>query len=107
MVFEIKKFKLDLAGREEPLTLSLDFNAISKLAKYYENAYVVIGKFIAGDMDVVPALIRCCADVELSEEEIKSNLPFNYKTMHAISEMFNDLIGSEIIGEIEEVTEKN
>lgn len=107
MVYEIKKFKLDLAGREEPITLSLDFKAISKLSKLYGNAYIIIGQFLSGDMSIAVPLIRCCADVELTEEEIEDGIPFNYRTMDAITTMFNDLIGDELLGNIEETTEKN
>lgn len=107
MVYEIKKFKLDLSGREEPITLSLDFKALSKLSKLYGNAYLIIGQFLSGDMSVATAMIRCCADVDLTEEEIEEGIPFNFKTMNAISTMFNDLIGEELIGKIEETTEKN
>lgn len=107
MVFEIKKFKLELAGREEPITLSLDFKALHKLSKLYGNAYIIIGQFLSGDMGAAIPLIRCCADVELTEEEVEEGIPFNYATISSINEIFNDLIGNELIGEVEEVTEKN
>lgn len=108
MIFEIKKYKLNLAGREEPITLSMDFNAIYKLSKFYGNAYTIIGLFLSGDVDTIPKLIRCCAEEELTEEEIIKGLPLNYNTMNSISQMFDDLIQEEIIGETkEEVTEKN
>jgi hypothetical protein len=107
MVFEIKKFKLELAGREEPITLSLDFKALRKISQLYGNAYLVISNFLGGDMAAVIPLIRCCADVELTEEEIEAGIPLNYTTMNAINQIFNDLIGEELIGEIEEVAEKN
>lgn len=107
MVFEIKKYKLELAGREEPITLSLDFKALHKLSKLYGNAYVIIGNFLSGDMGAAIPLIRCCADVELSEEEVEAGIPLNYSSMNAINNIFNELIGQELIGEVEEVTEKN
>lgn len=107
MVYEIKKFKLDLAGRETPITLSLDFKAIAKLSKLYGNAYLIIGQFLSGDMSVMVPLIRCCADVELEEREIEEGIPFNFNTMNAISEIFNDLIGEEVLGKVEGTTEKN
>lgn len=107
MINEIKKFKMCLEGKEEPITLSLDFRALIRLTKLYGNAYLVISSFLSGDMGMAVALIRCCADVELTEEEIESGIALNYQTMETITTIFNDLIGSEIISKVEEVTEKN
>jgi hypothetical protein len=107
MINEIKKFKMSLVGRDEPITLSMDFKALMKLAKLYGNAYLVISQFLGGDMTQATALIRCCADVELTEEEVEQGIPFDYNTMNIISSIFNELIGNEIVGEVQEVTEKN
>lgn len=110
MINEIKKYKLSLAGREEKITLSFDFKALIKLSKEYGNAYQVIGKFLQGDMSVVPALIRCTADVELTEEEITEGLSFGFETLETVGKIFDNLINTEIMGEgsePEEVTEKN
>lgn len=110
MINEIKKYKISLAGIEEKVTLSFDFKALIKMSKEYGNAYQIIGKFLQGDMSVVPALIRCTADVELTEEQIEEGLAFGFDTLETISEIFNNLINAEMIGQtsdVEEVTEKN
>lgn len=108
MINEIKKFKINLSGRKKPVTLSMDFKALTKMSKEYGNAFAIIGKFMGGDFSVASALIRCCADVELTEAEIEKGLALNYATMSLVSDIFNELVEGEIIGEpSEDEPEKN
>lgn len=98
LVNEIKTYKLKLSGEEKEVELKLDFNALIKMHKEYDNAFLLIYSFaFQKDLSVLPAIIRCMADVELTEEEVKEKLIVNVHSLETLSRIILDLTESEII----------
>ena len=98
LVNEISEYKLMLQGREEPLVLRLDFKALIKMHKEYGNAFLLIYAFTNNnDLEVLPKIIRCMAQEEISEEEIVDRLLVNLSSLETMAEIINKLIDDEIL----------
>lgn len=96
LVNETKTYTLKIKG--EDINLRLDFNALIKMHKEYGNAFLLIHDFcFANDLSKLPCIIRCMADKELSEEDIR-NMMINVKTMDILSKITLDLLDEELIG---------
>lgn len=97
LVNEIKNYKIQLAGMEEEIELKLDFKALIKMHKEYGNAFLLIHSFVfENDLSKLPALIRCMADKELTEEEIQEKMVVNIKSIEVLSNIILDLLNEEV-----------
>ena len=97
LVNEIKTYKVKISGEE--VELKLDFNALIKMHKEYENAFLLIYKFaFENDFEVLPAIIRCMANKEISEEEIRNNMMINIRSVEVLSNITLDLLNKELTG---------
>ena len=110
LVNEISEYKLFLQGREEPLVLRLDFKALIKMHKEYGNAFLLIYAFMENnDLEVLPKIIRCMAQEDITEEEIIDNLLVNATSLETLSEIIIQLIDNELLkgSKFEVEVEKN
>jgi len=97
LVNEISEYKLHLQGREDPLVLRLDFKALVKMHKEYGNAFLLIYAFTANnDLEVLPKIIRCMAQEEITEEEITDNILVNMSSLETMSDIILQLINDEV-----------
>lgn len=98
LVNEIAEYQLKIQGREEPLVLRLDFKALVKMHKEYGNAFLLIYAFMKNnDLEVLPKLLRCMAQEEISEEEITNNLLINLTSLDTLSDIVLLLINDEVM----------
>lgn len=98
LVNEISEYKLHLQGKEEPLILKLDFKALVKMHKEYGNAFLLIYAFTSNnDLEVLPKIIRCMAQEEITEEEITNNLLVNMSSLETMSDIILQLINDEVV----------
>lgn len=110
LVNEIKTYKVKVNGEE--IELRLDFNALIKMHKEYGNAFLLIHAYaFEHDLEKLPAIIRCMANREISEEEIKNNMLININSIETLSNITLDLLNKELIGvsefEVESEVKKN
>ncbi|WP_238886418.1 hypothetical protein [Clostridium sp. YIM B02551] len=106
LVNEIKTYKINI--KEKEVELKLDFNALIKMHKFYGNAFLLIHEFtFKNNLEKLPAIIRCMADEEISEEEIKNQMAINIKSIEVLSNIILDLLNEELsdISEFEVKTE--
>lgn len=85
---EVKEFKIKLG--EKKYTFRLDFKALLKFNKRYENALELINNLLRGkDVYEITLKILCCACVEkeFTEEELEGLLAFNYECLTLIDEV--------------------
>lgn len=95
LVNEIKTYKIDIKGEE--IELKLDFNALIKMHKEYGNAFLLIHSFVfENDLEKMPAILRCMANKEISEEDIKNNMLINIKAIETLSNITLNLINEEL-----------
>jgi len=95
LVNEIKTYKININGEE--IELKLDFNALIKMHKEYGNAFLLIYNYaFENDFEKLPAIIRCMANKEISEEDIKSNMMINIKAIETLSNITLDLLNQEL-----------
>ena len=95
LVNEIKTYKININGEE--IELKLDFNALIKMYKEYENAFLLIYQYVfENDFEKLPAIVRCMANKEISEEDIKNNMLINIKAIETLSNITLDLIDQEL-----------
>lgn len=95
LVNEIKTYKINLKGEE--IELKLDFNALIKMHKEYGNAFLLIYQYaFENDMEKLPAIIRCMANKEISEEDIRKNMMINIKAIEVLSNITLDLLNQEL-----------
>lgn len=92
---EIKTYKIQLKGEE--IELKLDFNALIKMHKNYGNAFLLIHGFaFENNFESLPGIIRCMANKEVSEEDIKNNMLINIKSIEVLSNITLDLLNQEL-----------
>lgn len=92
---EIKTYKVKI--NDEEVELRLDFNALIKMHKEYGNAFLLIYSYaFENDLEKLPAIIRCMANVEISEEDIKNNMMINIKAIETLSNITLDLLNQEL-----------
>lgn len=97
LVNEIKNYKIKLEGHEEEINLRLDFKAMIRMHKEYENAFILLHTMIyENDLEVLPKIIRCMADQEITEEEIIHHFEVNSKSLNVLAAIVNDLIVNEV-----------
>ena len=97
LVNEIKTYKVKINGEE--IELKLDFNALIKMHKEYGNAFLLIYSYVfENDLEKLPAIIRCMANKEISEEDIKNNMMININSIEALSNITLDLLNQELNG---------
>lgn len=95
LVNEIKTYKIKI--KEEEIELKLDFNALIKMHKEYGNAFLLIYSYVfENDFEKLPAILRCMANKEISEEEIKNNMLINIKAIETLSNITLDLLNQEL-----------
>ena len=95
LVNEIKTYKINLNGEE--IELKLDFNALIKMHKEYGNAFLLIYQYaFENDFEKLPAIVRCMANKEISEEDIKNNMLINIKAIETLSNITLDLLNQEL-----------
>nr|DAP71908.1 MAG TPA: tail assembly chaperone protein [Caudoviricetes sp.] len=97
LVNEIKTYKVKISGEE--VELKLDFNALIKMHKEYGNAFLLIYQYaFENDFGKLPAIIRCMANKDISEEDIKNNMMVNIKAVETLSNITLDLLNKELVG---------
>lgn len=97
LVNEIKTYKINIKGEE--VELRLDFNALIKMHKEYGNAFLLIYQYaFENDFGKLPAIIRCMANKDISEEDIKNNMMVNIKAVETLSNITLDLLNQELVG---------
>lgn len=97
LVNEIKTYKVKISGEE--VELKLDFNALIKMHKEYGNAFLLIYSYaFENDLEKLPSIIRCMANKEISEEEIKNNMMINIHSVEVLSNITLDLLNQELTG---------
>ncbi|EOR20581.1 hypothetical protein A500_16360 [Clostridium sartagoforme AAU1] len=105
LVNEIKTYKIDIKGEE--IELKLDFNALIKMHKEYGNAFLLIHSFVfENDLEKMPAILRCMANKEISEEDIKNNMLINIKAIETLSNITLNLINEEL-SDVSEFNDKS
>lgn len=97
LVNEIKTYKVKINGEE--IELKLDFNALIKMHKEYGNAFLLIYSYaFENDLEKLPAIIRCMANKEITEEEIKNSMMININSIETLSNITLDLLNQELNG---------
>lgn len=97
LVNEIKTYKIKINGEE--IELKLDFNALIKMHKEYGNAFLLIYSYaFENDFEKLPSIIRCMANKEISEEDIKNNMMINIHSVEVLSNITLDLLNQELTG---------
>lgn len=97
LVNEIKTYKINI--KDEEVELRLDFNALIKMHKEYGNAFLLIYQYaFENDFGKLPAIIRCMANKDISEEDIKNNMMVNIKAVETLSNITLDLLNKELVG---------
>lgn len=97
LVNEIKTYKVKI-NREE-VELKLDFNALIKMHKEYGNAFLLIYSYVfENDFEKLPSIIRCMANKDISEEDIKNNMLININAIETLSNITLDLLNQELTG---------
>lgn len=97
LVNEIKTYKINI--KDEEVELRLDFNALIKMHKEYGNAFLLIYQYaFENDFEKLPAIIRCMANKDISEEDIKVNMMVNIKAVETLSNITLDLLNQELVG---------
>ncbi|MGG7145058.1 hypothetical protein ACQPVP_16570 [Clostridium nigeriense] len=97
LVNEIRTYKIKI--KDEEIELKLDFNALIKMHKEYGNAFLLIHSYVfEHDLEKLPAIIRCMADKDISEEEIKNNMLININSIGTLSNITLDLLDQELTG---------
>lgn len=95
LVNEIKTYKIKI--KDEEIELKLDFNALIKMHKEYGNAFLLIYSYaFENDFEKLPSIIRCMADKDISEEDIKNNMLINIKAIETLSNITLDLLNQEL-----------
>lgn len=97
LVNEIKTYKINVKGEE--VELRLDFNALIRMHKEYGNAFLLIYQYaFENDFGKLPAIIKCMANKDISEEDIKNNMMVNIKAVETLSNITLDLLNQELVG---------
>lgn len=97
LVNEIKTYKINVKGEE--VELRLDFNALIRMHKEYGNAFLLIYQYaFENDFGKLPAIIKCMANTDISEEDIKNNMMVNIKAVETLSNITLDLLNQELAG---------
>lgn len=97
LVNEIRTYKIKL--KDEEIELKLDFNALIKMHKNYGNAFLLIYSYaFENDFEKLPAILRCMADKDISEEDIKNNMMINITAIETLSNVTLDLLNQELAG---------
>ena len=95
LVNEIKTYKIKIKGEE--IELKLDFNALIKMHKEYGNAFLLIYQYaFENDFEKLPSIIRCMANKEISEDDIKNKMIINIKIIETLRNITIDLINKEL-----------
>ena len=95
LVNEIKTYKVIICGQE--VELKLDFNALIKMHKEYGNAFLLVYEYVfQNDLEKLPQIIRCMANKEFTEEEIKNNMIINISSIEQLSNITLDLLNQEL-----------
>lgn len=108
LVNEIKTYKVIICGQE--VELKLDFNALIKMHKEYGNAFLLVYEYVfRNDLEKLPQIIRCMANKEFTEEEIKNNMIINISSIEQLSNITLDLLNQELTNtsEFKEEVKKN
>lgn len=108
LVNEIKTYKVIICGQE--VELKLDFNALIKMHKEYGNAFLLVYEYVfQNDLEKLPQIIRCMANKEFTEEEIKNNMIINISSIEQLSNITLDLLNQELTNtsEFKEEVKKN
>ena len=96
LVNEIKVYKMKMENDEE-IEFKLDFNALIKMHKEYGNAFLLIYQYaFENDFEKLPAILRCMANKDLSEEDIKNRMLINIKVIEMLSNITLDLLNQEL-----------
>lgn len=102
LVNEVKQYKAKIEGIEEEVTFRLDFKALIKMHKEYGNAFILIYALTSNnDLSVLPKIVRCMADVELTEEQIINSFEINHQNVTMLAGITNDLINKELMSDSE------
>lgn len=97
LVNEIKSYKIKI--KDEEIELKLDFNALIKMHKEYGNAFLLIYQYaFENNFEKLPAIIRCMANKDISEEDVKNTMLINIKTIETLSNITLDLLNQELTG---------
>lgn len=95
LVNEIKTYKIKL--KDEEIELKLDFNALIKMHKEYGNAFLLIYAYaFENDFEKLPAILRCMANKDISEQDIKDKMLINIKAIEVLSNITLDLLNQEL-----------
>lgn len=95
LVNEIKTYKIKI--KDDEIELRLDFNSLIKMHKEYGNAFLLIYSYaFENSFEKLPAIIRCMANKEISEEDIKNNMMINIKAIETLSNITLDLLNQEL-----------
>ena len=96
LVNEIKTYKIKIKGEEIELRLTL--NSLIKMHKEYESAFLLIHEFVYNhDLSKMPAILRCMANKEISEEDIRKNMLININSIETLSRITLDLLEEELV----------
>lgn len=85
---EVNEYKIGIEGIE--YTFRLDFRALKKFTKKYENAMIIFNEFLAGKdiYDCIVKILSCaCVEKEFTQEELETKLSFDFKTMKLMDEI--------------------
>ena len=95
LVNEIKTYKVIICGQE--VELKLDFNALIQMHKEYGNAFLLVHDYVfQSDLEKLPQIVRCMANKEFTEEEIKSNMLINISSIEILGNITLDLLNQEL-----------
>ena len=65
--------------------------------KEYGNAFLLVYEYVfQNDLEKLPQIIRCMANKEFTEEEIKNNMIINISSIEQLSNITLDLLNQEL-----------
>lgn len=97
LVNEIKSYKIKI--KDEEIELKLDFNALIKMHKEYGNAFLLIYSYaFENNFEKLPAIIRCMANKDITEEDVKNMMVININSIATLSNITLDLLNQELTG---------
>lgn len=107
-VGKVQEYKLQIGYKE--FTFRLDFKALMKFNKQYENAMEIFNDFLKGknEYDCIVKILSCSCTDDLTEEFLINSLSFDFPTMKILDAISMNMIqGSLALDEKKDREEQN
>jgi hypothetical protein len=105
----VQEYKLEIKGKER--IFRLDFGALIKFNKKYENSMEIFNDFLKGtnEYDCIIKILSCSSkDEEIEDDFLKKNLSFDFPTIKILDLISKNMIqGSLILDEKETEQEES